>query len=79
MAARPKLALGGLVKKATESNILEHGTGDQTGDLTTLIAVERKVVLPVEGGPKVPKVPKVPKLSAAGPKVAAKPPVQAQC
>ena len=84
MAARPKLALGRLVKKATESNILEHGTGDQTGDLTTLIAVERKVVLPVEGGPKVPKVPKVaatkviPKLSAAGPKVAAKPPVQAQ-
>ena len=46
MAARPKLALGGLVKKATESNILEHGTGEQTGDLTTLVALERKVVLP---------------------------------
>jgi hypothetical protein len=55
MAARPKLALGGLVKKATESNILEHGTGEQTGDLTSLVAVERKVVLPsapkaAEGG-----------------------------
>ena len=46
MAARPKLALGGLIKKATESNILEHGTGEQTGDITTLVAVERKVVLP---------------------------------
>jgi len=72
MAARPKLALGGLVKKATESNILEHGTGEQTGDLTTLVAVERKVSLPVEGvpkapGPKVPKpsAPKVPKVAAA--------------
>jgi len=54
MAARPKLALGGLVKKATESNILEHGTGEQTGDLTSLVAIERKVVLPVsEAKPKV--------------------------
>jgi len=59
MAARPKLALGGLVKKATESNILEHGTGEQTGDLTTLVALERKVVLPSEAasGGSAPKVP----------------------
>ena len=59
MAARPKLALGGLVKKATESNILEHGTGEQTGDLTTLVAMERKVVLPSEAasGGSAPKVP----------------------
>ena len=79
MAARPKLALGGLVKKATESNILEHGTGDQTGDLTTLIAVERKVVLPVSEGPKpAPKVPKVKATSAAKPQVPEVPEAQVQ-
>ena len=79
MAARPKLALGGLVKKATESNILEHGTGEQTGDLTTLVAVERKVVLPssaavaAEGG-SAPK-----KAEATVPKpVAAEPPKPGQ-
>ena len=42
---RPKLKLGGLVKAASETNIAEHGTGEQTGDLTSLIAIERKVDL----------------------------------
>jgi len=41
---RPKLKLGGLIKKASETNIAEYGTGDQTGDLTSLIAIEREPV-----------------------------------
>jgi len=42
---RPKLKLGGLIKRASETNIAEYGTGDQTGDLTSMIAIDRKVDL----------------------------------
>jgi hypothetical protein len=84
MAPRPKLALGGLVKKATESNILEHGTGEQTGDLTTLVAVERKVVLPSVQPPKAAQAkapssaqaPKAQAPKAKQPSAAQAPPVQ---
>ena len=59
MAARPKLKLGGLIKKASETNIAEYGTGEQTGDLTSLIAIERKVDLESDR-PALPKAaPKV--------------------
>jgi hypothetical protein len=74
MASRPKLKLGGIVKQASETNIAEYGTGDQTGDLTSLIAIERKekpvaAKVPAQGpdpklkaapAPKVPSVAKVP-------------------
>lgn len=66
---RPKLKLGGLIKAASETNIAEYGTGEQTGDLTSLIAIERKAddkpsvpkALPKE--PKVPGVPVAPRLT----------------
>ena len=74
---RPKLKLGGLLKVATSANIDEYGTGEQTGDLTSMIAVERPVqlegsVVPLEPpvGPKVPagsKGPKIP-MGSKGPK-----------
>ena len=55
---RPKLKLGGLIKAASETNIAEYGTGDQTGDLTSLIAIERKVEPSTSAAPKAaPKVP----------------------
>lgn len=75
MAARPKLKLGGLVKQASETNIAEHGTGDQTGDLTSLIAIERKVDLEAaEPTAKAPAAPKTLGLARAqAPKAAPKP------
>ena len=71
---RPKLKLGGLLKVATSANIDEYGTGEQTGDLTSMIAVERPVqlegsVVPLEPpvGPKVPAGSKGPKVPAGPP------------
>ena len=65
---RPKLKLGGLIKKASETNIAEYGTGDQTGDLTSLIAIERKVDLEQPDRPAAPT--KAPAPKAALPKEA---------
>ena len=71
---RPKLKLGGLIKAASETNIAEYGTGDQTGDLTSLIAIERKVEPSTSAAPKA--APKVPATKAA-PKAPLKAPVTA--
>ena len=78
MAARPRLKLGGLVKQASETNIAEHGTGDQTGDLTSLIAIERKVDLEAaEPTAKPPAAPKTLGLARVqAPKAAPKPPAE---
>ena len=59
---RPKLKLGGLIKKASETNIAEYGTGDQTGDLTSLIAIERE---PVDKAPPAAKAAPKPAPKAA--------------
>ena len=58
---RPKLKLGGLLKAATPANINEYGTGDQTGDLTSMIAVERKPIQEVADVPQSTLLPKVPR------------------
>lgn len=66
MASRPRLKLGGLIKKASETNIAEYGTGEQTGDLTSLIAIERNVDIQAAEPTAKPLVPK------AAPKAAPK-------
>lgn len=74
---RPKLKLGGLIKPASETNIAEYGTGDQTGDLTSLIAIERKVDLELADrpAPKAPAPKAPPKVPA--PKAPLKAPLKA--